>query len=170
MSAPPAPTPRLTASTVLLAALLSLLGLLGGIPLFVGPIVAVVGVVLSGTLRGRAGRTTPGVELVPALTALAILTFAAPVAASTELVAGASSLGLLLWLADDPARRPGTALRAIPTIALAALAFGLGWSLTLAVSIPSADVGLAGALIAVALVVVAVVLLRASEAIGAETA
>ncbi len=169
--APPAPSFPISGSAVLLAALLAFLGLLGGLPLFLGPVLAVVGVAVASLLRGRRRPAGPSwVEPVPVLLVLATLAFSAPVAASTELAAGAGSLALLLWLADDPARRVGVGRRAVPIVALAALAFALGWALTLAVPATAAEIGLAGGLLAVALVVVTFVLLRASDALRAETA
>ncbi len=168
--APPAPALRTSGSALLLAALLAVLGLLGGFPLLLGPVLAVVGVGVASLLRRRRPAGPSWVEPVPALLVLATLAFSAPVATSTELAAGASSLALLLWLADDPARRVGVGRRAVPIVALAGLAFALGWTLTLVVSAPTAEIGLAGGLLAVALVVVTVVLLRASGALRGETA
>lgn len=144
------------ATTVLLGGTACFLGLLGGLPLLLGPAVGALGVTASALWRtygrGRGG----AVALVPALLALVVLALTAPVAASTDLFAGLTGLAFLLWVADDPGRPAGGGRRAVPTIAPAALALGLAWAITLALAGQPQEVGLAGGLLAAALVLLAV--------------
>jgi hypothetical protein len=143
------------ATTVLLAAVAGFLGLLGGLPLFLGPAVAVAGVVGSAVLRRRRRRYGGAVILLPAVVAVAVLVTTAPPDPGSELFAGLTSLALLLWLADDPSRAAGGGRRAVPTLAPAALAVGLAWAITLGLAGTSEDVGLAGSLLATGLVLLA---------------
>jgi hypothetical protein len=143
------------ATTVLLVAVAAFLGLLGGLPYFLGPAVGVLGGVGSAVLRRRRGRHGGAVVLLPVLGAIAVLVVTAPPGPGSELFAGLTALALLLWLADDPARAAGGGRRAVPTLAPAALAVGLAWAITLGLAGASADVGLAGALLATGLVLLA---------------
>jgi len=89
-----------------------------------------------------------------------VLAVTAPVVPSTELFAGLTGLAFLLWLADDPARPVGGGRRAVPAIAVGALGVGVAWAITLGLEGRSPDVGLAGALLAAALVLLALLLAR----------
>ena len=144
------------ATTVLLGGTACFLGLLGGLPFPVGPAVGALGVAASAIWRtygrGRGG----AVPLVPALVALVVLAVTAPVAASTDLFAGLTGLAFLLWVADDPGRPAGGGRRAAPTIAPAALAVGFAWAITLVLAGQPQEIGLAGGLLAAALVLLAV--------------
>ncbi len=171
---PPGPTPprrgapRLT--TVLFAGIMVLFGLVSGLPALLGPIVVLGGVGVSAYLRPRLGPRRSSLEVVPALLALSVVGLGATPGRSTELFAGLSALAFLLWLADDPRKEPGGGRRAAPALGLAALAFALAWGITLPFPPGTIDVGLAGGLIAAALVLVAVVLVRWVLGPRAETA
>lgn len=148
------------ATTVLLGVCAGVFGLLGGLPFVVGPAVGVLGVAMSSVLRTARPRRFPAVPLVPTLLALVVLGATAPAVPSTELLGGLSGLAFLLWLADDPERPAGGARRAVPTIALGTLGVGLAWAITLALPGRSPDIGLAGGLLAAALVLLAVLFAR----------
>ncbi len=137
---------------------MALLGLLGDLPFLLGPTVGVAAVVASTAWRRSNPRQGEVWGVLPALAALALLAVAAPVTLSTELAAGVGGLAALLWLADDPARPSGGGRRAVPAIALAALSLGLAWSIVLIVPSSTANVGLAGGLLAFAIVLVALLL------------
>jgi hypothetical protein len=154
-------------TTVLLAAILGFLGLLGGLPAFLGPAIGVLGAVGSYVLRRTDRGGTSVLALAPSLLALAILAPAAPAGPGTDLFAGLAALALLLWVADEPGRPSGTTRRAIPTIAPAALGVAFAWALSLGLPGQEADVGLAGSLIAGALVVLAFLLGNLSAPTGA---
>jgi len=143
------------ATTVLFGAAACFLGLLGGLPLLLGPVVGALGVFASTAWRTHGKGRGGTVALVPALLALAILAGTSPVAPSTDLFAGLAGLAFLLWIADDPARPAGGGRRAMPTIAPAALGVGLAWAITLALVGQPEEVGLAGGLLAAALVLLA---------------
>lgn len=156
--APPAgPTYRLL-PTIAWGATMVLVGLLADVPAFGGPALALLGVIGSVYLRSRAAGRSVGWEGVPALIALAVLVVTAPIGPGTELFAGLAALGFLWWLSDDPTR--GAPRRTVPVVGLVALAFGLAWGVAVAVRPTSSDPGLAGAVAALALVLVALVLVR----------
>ena len=148
------------ATTVLLGLCAGVFGLLGGLPLVVGPALGVLGVAASSVIRAGGLRRFPSLALVPTLVVLVILAASAPPVASTELFAGLTGLAFLLWVADDPERPAGGGRRAVPTIALGALWVGLAWGITLSLPGRTADVGLAGGLLAAALVLLAVLIAR----------
>lgn len=159
------------ATTGLFAFSAAVLGLLGGLPEYLGPAIGVGGVAISAVWR-TFRRDRPGaVTIAPALIALATLAVAAPALASTELFGGLSGLAFLLWLADDPSRPRGGGRRAAPAIAMVALAVGVSWAITLGVPGRTPEIGLAGGLLAAAFVLLAwlvsrpqVVLLSAAHA------
>jgi hypothetical protein len=153
-------------TTALLAGTAGLLGLLGVLPSFLGPAIAVVGVVGSWFLRRREPRGTGPLAMAPSLLALALLTASAPAGPATDLFAALTALAFLLWLADDPARPAGRRRRALPTLAPAALGVGFAWGLALGLPGETANVGLAGSLIAGALVVLALLFGRLSLPTG----
>jgi hypothetical protein len=148
------------ATTVLLGFAAGVLGLLGGLPLYVGPTIGVLGVVASVLLRRSRPERSGTLALLPVLLAIALLAATAPVVPSTELFAGLTGLALLVWVADDPARPAGGGRRAVPVIALGALGVGLAWAITLALPGRSPNVGLAGGLLAAALVLLALLIAR----------
>ncbi len=144
-------------TTALLAATLAVLGLLTGLPFLLGPVIGVVAVVgAAGWRHTSRGRTESA--LFPVLGALGALLFAAPPERSTELFGGVAALAFLLWLADDPARPAGGGRRAVPLLGVAALSFGLSWSVTLLLAPGVPEVGIAAGLLVAALFLVAVAL------------
>lgn len=148
------------ATTALFAFAACALGLLGGLPFYVGPVAGGLGVL--GSAVWRTYRPQPGwtVALAPALSAMTVLTATAPAAPSTELFAGLTGLAFLLWVADDPDRPAGGGRRAVPTIALAALAVALVWVVALALTGRTTGIGLTGGVLAIALILLAVLFAR----------
>jgi len=136
------------------------LGLLGGLPIGVGPAIGAAGVIASTVWRADRPRRRGALPLAPALVAVLVLSVTAAPAPSTLLFAGLTGLSFLLWVADDPTRPSAGGRRAMPTIAVVALGVALAWSITLALPGRTSDVALAGALLAVALVVLALLLAR----------
>jgi hypothetical protein len=150
-------------TVALFGATLGVLGLLSGLPYYLGPAVAAGGVIASVLARRRRPSRTAVGTLVPALLAVTVLAAAAPVGAATELFAGLSGLAFLLWLADDPTRPVGGGRRAAPTIGPVALGVGLVWVIDLGVSGRAEEVGLAGALIAIGLIVLGLLIVSVSR-------
>ena len=148
------------ATTMLFGFTVGVLGLLGSLPLIVGPATGVAGVAVTAVLRSRGSPRVGNWALLPALGTIAVLAATAPAEPASELFAGLAGLTLLLWIADDPERPAGGGRRAVPTIALGALGVGLAWSITLALPGRSPDVGLAGGLLAAALVLLALLVAR----------
>ena len=148
------------ATTALFGFAMGSLGLLGGLPIYVGPALGAGTVVISALLRSFKPGAHGTLTLVPAVVAIAVLAASAPPGPATELFGGLSALAFLLWVADDPARPSGGGRRSVPTLALASLGVGLAWAVTLALPTNSPDVALGGALLAAALVLLAVLLGR----------
>jgi hypothetical protein len=140
----------------------SAFGLVVGLPDLLGPAIGVAGLVLSSLWRRRP-TTGRSFAPLPALVALSVLAVSAPVVASAELFGGFATLALLLWLADDPARPAGGGRRAARAIGACGLAIGIAWSLVLLLPSSSRGVGVAGALLALVLLVLAYLLVRETE-------
>jgi hypothetical protein len=157
-------------TTALFAAALGFLGLFSALPLFLGPVLGVTGVALAAFLRRRPSARTGDRALVPALAVLVLLLLASPSSTATALFGGLGSLAFLLWLADDPWGAPGGGRRAVTVLAFAGLSFGLAWGIDLAFVGATGNVGAAGLLAVVALLVLAVVLLWGAERPAPETA
>ena len=158
MSPPEAPTGIRSIRPVSLALLLitaTYLGFLSGFPDGFGPVLAAAGVVLATGLRVATRRSVAVYAPVPVLAALVVEAVPAPVGLGTEIVAGLAGLAFLLWLADDPSRPVGGSLRSLPTVGVPALAVGIAWSSTLFLPAGAVPLGVAGALLAFTLAVVA---------------
>ncbi len=151
------------ATTALFAFSAGLFGLVGGLPDYAGPAIGVGGVVVSSVWRlrrgSRAGLRT-ALSVAPALVALAVLALTSPPVDAAELFGGLAGLAFLLWLADDPARASGGGRRAAPTIALASLAVGLAWAISLSLPASAPEIGVAAGLLAAAFVLLAILLGR----------
>jgi len=123
------------------------LALLGAGGVGLGLVVAVAGVAgaVALSLVGR----TRSLSVLPLLLALAGLTATAPIGVVAEVVAGASSLTLLFWVARDR-DDPGPLARSVVGLALPALAFGL--ALFTSIGIPAGEqfVGAAVVLVVIA--------------------
>ncbi len=145
-------------TAALLGFAMGVLGLLGGLTIYVGPALGVGAVAAATVLRRVRPRWLGRLNLLVPLVALAVLAATAPPAPSTELFGALGALGLLLWVADDPERPRGGGRRALPILSVAALGVGLAWGVTLAFPSRSPDVALGGALLATALVLLAVLL------------
>ena len=143
------------ASFVLLLGSALFLGYLCGLPVDLGIVVAAVAVGMAVGLRADRSPRVAGYAPVPALVGLAFDAVVAPVGLGTELVAGAVGLAFLGWLADDPSRPVGGPVRALPTIALPALALGIAWSSALFLPPGAVPLGVAGGLLALTIVAVA---------------
>ncbi|MGP8158339.1 MAG: hypothetical protein ACLPWO_01815 [Thermoplasmata archaeon] len=143
------------ASLALLLVSATYLGFLSGFPDGVGPVLAAAAVIFATGLRVGARRNVAVYAPVPVLAALVVEVVPAPVGLGTELVAGLAGLSFLLWLADDPSRPAGGSLRSLPTVGIPALAVGIAWSSTLFLPAGAVPLGVAGALLALTLAVVA---------------
>jgi hypothetical protein len=145
-------------SLALLLVSATYLGFLSGFPDGFGPVLAAAVVVFATGLRVGTRRRVAAYAPVPVVAALALEAVRAPVGLGTELVAGLAGLAFLLWLADDPSRPVGGSLRSLPTVAVPALAVGIAWSSTLFLPAGAVPLGVAGALLALSLAVVAFLL------------
>jgi hypothetical protein len=158
MSAPTAGVGLRSVRPVSLALLLvsaTYLAFLSGFPDGFGPVLAAVAVAFAAGLRVSSHRNIAVYAPVPALAVLVLEVVPAPVGLGTELVAGLAGLAFLVWLADDPSRPVGGALRSLPTVAVPGLALGIAWSSALFLPAGTVPLGVAGALLALTLAVVA---------------
>lgn len=143
-------------TTALFGVAVGFLGLLTGVPFYLGPAIGGLGVAASAVWRARRPAVGESLPLVPALAAVTALAATAPVAPASELFAGLAALAFLLWVADDPARPAGGGRRAAATIGPAALGIGSAWGVTLALTGRTAAIGVGAGLVAIGLVVLAV--------------
>lgn len=143
------------ATLVLLGVAGALLGYLSGFPAGLGAFVVVAGVVASAGLRWSSPPRVAAYAPVPALAVLVVEALSAPVGLGSELVAGFAGLAYLFWLADDPSRPAGGPARALPTVAVPALALGIAWSSAFFLRSGAVPLGVAGALLALVLAAVA---------------
>ncbi len=147
---------RGTLAWVLLGTVAGLFGLVTGLPDGAGAFVAVAGVAIGGALRQPAGfprgRAFAPVPVVIGLVSVASLSSLGLV---PEILAGASGVALLVWLADDPGRPAGGPARAQLTIAVPALALGIAWASALLLPSDAASLGVAVGLLVFVLAAVA---------------
>jgi hypothetical protein len=149
---------------VLLAGLLGF-ALFGTLPIVEGIGVALVGL---GAAAGVRMSRSPGVRAwapVGPLLALGILAVAASPAAIPALYGGATALAFLLWVSDDPNRLPGGPQRAAGRLLLPAIGLAIAWSSSFLLPRGVGSIGIAAALLAAVIVLVAL-LLRAPEFIA----
>ena len=170
MNAPSAPGGGRLLTTVVFAATAGFAGLLCSLPFLLGPAVAIVGALLSARWRGRLVKLPADVALLPGLGGLVAVLLASPPTIGSELFGGAAVLAFLLWLADDPRAAPGGGRRAASALSLAGAAFALAWAIALLARGSSGNVGLAGVLVVLGLLLVALVLFRGADGPWAETA
>ena len=155
-SRPSPPTPSVRpASLALLAAPTALLGAISLIPDGAGLAIVAIGVALAVALRISGAPSVSAYAPVPALFALVLVVMFAPVTFAAELLAGFGGLALLVWLADDPARPAGSAVRSLSVVAVPALAVGIAWSSALFLPAGVVPFGVAGGLLALTLAALA---------------
>lgn len=136
------------------------LGLAGGLPLALGAVLGAIGVGVSAACRGMAPPRWSTWTLVPAMLAVSIEAVFATAIPSTEVLAGVTGVAFLFWMAQDPHRPRGGGRRGVTPIAIVALAVGFSLSIVLVLPRGPSEVGIAGGLLALAIVLVAVLLAR----------
>lgn len=160
---PPAPTaPRGLVGwpVLLLAASVILLTTVGGGLFPWGALLGLIGVAFSAVWRAGDDRPTALLPFLPVLTSLAVIVIASVPGVLTDLYAGLVGLSLLLWIGDDPSHSPGGLGRGSRAVALTGVALTVAWAVSL-VRIPTgAGLGIAVALLCVALLLLAVLLTR----------
>jgi hypothetical protein len=149
----------LPATVVLLVAGIALAAV-GRLPFVVGAAVALLGVALTEALRWNVRHVASDLAPVPVLAALGILAAAAPFGPVPEVVAGAAGVALLAWIAADPTRPPHGVLRGAVEWGLPALAVGLAWASSFVFPGSAVPVGVAGGLLAAAVIALAFLVLR----------
>jgi hypothetical protein len=133
---------------------------LSRLPVTVAVAVALAGVVLSEALRSTANGRLRKMAPTPVLVALGAVALAAPLGALPELWAGVAGVAVLVWIADDPARPAFGAVRGAFGWGLPALAVGLAWVSSFLLPPSAVPVGVAGGLLAAAVVALAYLVRR----------
>jgi hypothetical protein len=154
--------PRRLGLPGLVLATLSLawLGVASGLPDGAG-LLLVIGALAAGVgLRWAPRGPFRDGSWVPLAVGLGVLSVVSPLTVLAELVAGLGGIAVLLCLVDDPDRLPGGVGRGATTIALPALAVGVAWASAFLLPPGAASVGVAAAILAIALASVAFLLGR----------
>ena len=149
----------LVASLILGASAVGL-GLAEGTPFATGAWLGAVGVGLSGAWRALGTPRSMGWSVLPAMLTISAEVVLAPYAPSTALLAGVCGVALLFWIANDPGRTFGVLGRRSYPIAVVAVAVGLSMAILFVVPRGPSGVGVAGGLLALAMVLVAILLNR----------
>lgn len=152
-------TPGLFGTIVLAGAVVGFAALTE-LPWVVAICVSAVGVGGSIALRRWGQGRAADLSAAPVLIGTAVLATSAPPTPFAALLAGAVGVAVLAWMADDPARAAGALTRARPAFAVVALSLLFVWGVALLTARASADVGVAGALLAVSLFLMVVILGR----------
>lgn len=146
--------------SIVLGAAAVALGLAGGLPSGLGAVIGAVGVTTSAICRSMASARWKTLPLVPAILAISVEVILATPVPATELLAGATGVAFLFWVAEDPHRPVGGGRRGVTPIALVALAVGFSLAIVLVLPRGPSDVAIAGGLLALAMVLVAILLAR----------
>lgn len=153
---PGAPVSRGIGSWVLLAGVGGMFGFFADVPHAEGLAIALVGIAVAGALqRVPSPPSLATFALVPVLLALGTVAVVSPLGLLPELLAGASGLATLVWLADDRDRPAGGFGRARTAIAVPALALAIAWASALLLPSRSASLGVAVGLIVFSVAAVA---------------
>jgi len=147
-------------ATTVLVTVVVLFSLVTELAWFIAVPIALVGAFASVALRRSRGAASLELAAAPSVVAVGALAGVAPATPIAALLGGGSALAILAWLAEDPTRAPGGLRRARPTILVAALAFAVAWGSALLLPPAAGAIGIAGALLVVALVLIAAVLGR----------
>lgn len=157
MAGSPKPPRRFPVGVATPLVLIAFLGLayLGRAPFTALP-VAVAGVVIATLCRGGRGPSMREASLVPLVAAAGFLAFEASFGPLPELLAGFAGVTLVLWATDDPARPVGGVHRGVLVWGLPAMGVAVAWTSTFVLPPSAAPLGVAGGLLAAALIAIAV--------------
>lgn len=163
MTGPPLHRPVRPAELALLALLFGAAVLLAiGTALSWPVALAVAGAGVAGTaaLRTRPDPAGGPVALVPVLVAVGVLAAEAPSTPATDLFGGLAGVAVLAWLAGDPRRSAGGLARSIPSLLIVALTLGIAWTAAFLLPSGTSLLGVGGALLVLATILLAVLLGR----------
>jgi hypothetical protein len=151
---------RLTPTMLLLALAVVALALDSRLPTGTALVVAAAGYALSMGLRATGREAAEEVAPLPVLVALGVLAVETPIAALPELLVGAAGVVFVAWLVDDPSRPPAGLSRGALVWGVPAFAVGIAWASSFLLPSTAASLGVAGALLAGALVTLAYLVSR----------
>jgi hypothetical protein len=157
-AAAPAPRRVLTWQTLLLAGVIVLFGTASDFPL--GVLVGLAGFAGAAVLRYLDRPSATVVAFVPLVTALALVATLSAANAADDLLAGLTSLGVLVWISDEPTHPVGGTGRGAKLFLLSTLTLSVAWVASLLRISVVGGIGLAVGLIALALLLVASLLAR----------
>ena len=147
-------------SAGILAAGIELFGLVTSWPWAVAVVVGGVGAAAAIAVRARSEGRQGNLATAIFLVVLGVLAFGAPDTEAAGLGGGIAVLALLLWLADEPGRVTGGMGRALPTIGLVALAFGVAWFSAFLLPTTRTPTGVVAGLLVVVILLAAILLAR----------
>ena len=156
----PPPRSRGIASGTFLLVASGLLGYFSTLPVPLGAGLAMGLTATALAMRARSRGRPRAFAPVPALAALIVAALSSPLGLLPELLAGMAGLAFLAWLADDPTRPAGGLGRARMTLLLPGLALGIAWASALLLPSRAAPIGVAGGLLAGALVTLSLLIAR----------
>lgn len=145
---------------VALAGALALFATGTSIPWYLDLAIAVGVVAVATGVRARAPEPYRSFAVAPVLVALVLLAAVSVADPIPELFGAAASLGVLLWLTADPRESPGGVGRAGTSLLLVVFVVVIAWASAVALPSRNSVVGLAGGLLVLSLVVLAVFLGR----------
>ncbi|MGI0071351.1 MAG: hypothetical protein ACRECT_04700 [Thermoplasmata archaeon] len=145
---------------VLVAVALAYESDLRGLPAILLGLLAVLGIAAGVTVRVAAPPALRDVAFAPILLALGALALETPLLPVAELLPGIAGVVFVAWLLDDPWRPPAGAMRGAAEWALPGLAVGLAWASELLLPRGAAPVGVAGGLLAGALILLVYLVYR----------
>ncbi len=121
---------------------------------------ALGGIALATTMRLVRRPLVRATAPVPVLAGLGLLAAVTPVAAVPGLLAGVAGIVAIVWMLDDPLGPAHGVRRGLLVWSIPAIAVGVAWASASLLPSSSAPVGIAGALLAGALVVLAYLVRR----------
>jgi hypothetical protein len=130
------------------------------LPIATALILGAAGVAVSVGMRAVRRGGLFEIAPVPVLVVLATLSLETPIAPLPELLVGAAGVVFVAWLTDDPWRPPAGFSRGTLVWGVPAFAVGIAWASTFLLPSSSASIGVAGALLAAALVALAYLVSR----------
>jgi hypothetical protein len=120
-------TARVGLSTAILGVALELFGLTTSFPWYIALVLGGSGAGAAIALRLVSGGQRTDTAALLVLLDLGVLAAGAPDTRAAGIAGGVVVLALLFWLADEPGHVSGGMRRALPTIGLVSLAFGVAW-------------------------------------------
>ena len=129
-------------------------------PILIGSLLVAVGVAVGVVVRWEAGPRARALSVVPVLVALVALGARTPVGAVPDGLAGVAGVAVIVWLADDPHRPRERPSRWFSAWSIPVIGVAIAWASTALLPPTAVPFGVAGGLLAAALIALAVLVRR----------